>query len=150
MLVGDFNTDANNAGDFKHILEFLVYEENKLNLKSQNEFDFLLNIMDYQSKVKLKNIYHFHNEMHPITFGRFVISEDGKKVPIETVLTVADENVSAMSVDYMFEVIPASRKNKTRLQIKDKSSQVEEFKIQHAKLTHLSDHVGISCLITKV
>lgn len=148
LLAGDFNTDANNSElNFEKLYALMLYDEKDLNKKTQNEFDFFLNIMGYKSNFMLKNLYLTHNDAHPVTFGRYTVDSEGKKIPIETILTDERETTCSMALDYIFEVIPLGRKGKTDLAVKHKSSKIEEFLVKEQKFTQLSDHVGISCLI---
>lgn len=150
MLVGDFNTDALNRDfDWDEFYSHFEFDEKIFQKEAETEFDMLLNVLSYKAGFRLKNVYYSHNEEHPVTFGRFTIDENGTKRPTEVALTDERELTSGMSLDYILEIIPNKRKGKTtKLYVKEKSAKTEEFLIKHEKLTQLSDHIGLSCILT--
>lgn len=108
------------------------------------------------------------SEGGPVTFASIDTDSDGFKKPSEVVLTGKNDVMTEQSIDYIFELIPVQdshfdltksadqrifksssefkfqKLNSKLFKIDHSSIKVEPFKVTHEKVTHLSDHLGLS------
>ncbi|KAI8338085.1 Endonuclease/exonuclease/phosphatase [Chlamydoabsidia padenii] len=77
---------------------------------------------------------------HPITFGDYARDDQGKLVPAETVLTHSQQVLTGQSIDQLLwsPLSPVRLTNVT----------IEKFLVSDKPYTQLSDHYGISCLVS--
>lgn len=88
------------------------------------------------------------NSQHPITFGDTTDKEG--KVPRETVLTAGEGLLTRGSIDYIFWLSHTNQPSQQQPNIQADLSQtkVEPFFVQNEPFTQLSDHYGVSTVLS--
>ncbi|RIA98990.1 Endonuclease/exonuclease/phosphatase [Glomus cerebriforme] len=92
--------------------------------------------------VSVKDILKERYEHHPITFGDVIVADDGTVSPRETVLPGKDDLLAQASLDYIFLIGAGQSKQQVIIDIQ--RTRVEEFFVNDAPVTQLSDHYGVS------
>jgi len=92
--------------------------------------------------VSVKDMLKERYKHHPITFGDVIVTDDGIVSPRETVLTGKDDLLAQASLDYILLI--GAGQSKQRVIIDIQRTRVEEFLVNDAPVTQLSDHYGVS------
>ncbi|GBB91934.1 hypothetical protein RclHR1_01940011 [Rhizophagus clarus] len=92
--------------------------------------------------VSVKDILKERYGHHPISFGDVIVADDGTVIPRETVLTGKDDLFAQVSLDYILLV--GADQSKQRVSIDVQKTRIEEFFVNDAPVTQLSDHYGVT------
>ncbi|ORZ06055.1 Endonuclease/exonuclease/phosphatase [Absidia repens] len=84
---------------------------------------------------------------HPVTFGDYYRTDNGTILPAETVLTHAEQVLTVQSIDQLlYSSSPVQSSPSTNLSLSNVT--IVKFLVSGQPYTQLSDHYGISCLLS--
>lgn len=168
ILCGDFNVNARNPyfsiekvkGDYTpfDLYPFLSGKE------TFNEYDTMVACLSKDKTDVLIDLLYDKLGYFPPTYGVGVVGNDGIERPDEIILTHAVDHCTNLCLDYIFQLIPKKQKHyeislqespmmlklPKRLAIRKEGSTVEKFYVKHPKVTQLSDHFGLKCIVESV
>lgn len=138
---------------------------------SLGEYKILLKLLSKEGRFTVQNLKSGDEEntlSDPITFGDFVVNQDGTKSPAEVALTHESDSMVGTSIDYIFQLDrnefeddQQQDSSKTKLikntqmaksddteaeelEVIKESLKQEKFLVQNREFTQLSDHYGLS------
>ncbi|OBZ87270.1 hypothetical protein A0J61_04688 [Choanephora cucurbitarum] len=161
MVVGDLNVDA-----AIHPVDRPITQPSK---ESSSEYLKMVDVIRGVGAAKLNqskddrwfehhwkltnmtDVVYDHYGYHPVTFGDYLINEQGDLAPAETVLTNWDVLMTVQSIDRIFLATRNDTHTATLTQprvekfwVKENDQMSAEEK-QKTGFTQISDHYGISC-----
>lgn len=142
LIAGDFNVDARGHTIPKTFnLKCPVVTQYLKNHDPEKltEYQLLMYILSgYEKDAVVDFLKESYGAQHPVTYSDVKI-EDGKEVPMETVLTDKDDLKSQQCLDYIFQILPGGiMTNKIK-----GTCKVRPFYVEHESVTQISDHYGV-------
>lgn len=106
--------------------------------------------MDKDWKLPLMDVVYETYGYHPITYADYKIDKNsGSIIPAEVALTSHDQLLTGQSIDQLLWLPPSpvSTKNTSSVLLLSNVT-IEHFFVANESFTQLSDHYGISCLLS--
>jgi|UniRef100_A0A6C0CZF9 exonuclease III len=124
LLVGDLNVNSR-PKDNENCYDTIEYLDMMKILSFDNNYNYI-DLLKYDN-----------NGIHPVTYG-----------DIENVLTHSDDLYSKQSIDYILEIKPLSYSHTRSINVIPGSCTVEKMLVKNRQFSQLSDHYGVSCLLS--
>jgi endonuclease/exonuclease/phosphatase family metal-dependent hydrolase len=150
IIAGDLNINSlNQKFNYQEVVSALnLKPEDLKSFSTPNEFDFYKTILEFQNRL-FKVVHAFYKDQghYPVTSGKCTKDTKGQLIPFETVISDKASRMDNSSIDYILEIKIDSVPRidwRDDIKIKQGSFRIEEFLVNHPRITQLSDHFGLS------